>query len=224
MSGFAPERYPYLGCRCQRSVVFAIALSVLLSGIAGREVHAVDVHPWADGIVEVDVDGDGVADTGRELVIESGSSRSYRIRLSKEPRNLDQREAEVWWVKLAVSNCPEYGNGYCKDGDGIVIEWTPSIGRTFGKNDWSVWKYIRINAHEDTPGTEFVFSHHVWDDDANCPVEGSGLLRVRAADDGNGSSGSGSGSGTGSGSGSNGSGSGSGTGSGSGSNGSGSGS
>ena len=198
MSGFAPERYPYLGCRCRRSVVFAIALSVLLSGIAGRQVHAVDVHPWADGIVEVDVDGDGVADTGRELVIESGTSRSYRIRLSKEPRNLDQSEAELWWVKLAVSNCPEFPNGYCKDGDDIVIEWIPTLGRTFGKNDWSDWKDFRIDARKDKPGTEFVFSHHVWDDDANCPVEGSGEVSVSAVGAGSGSGTSGSGSGSGS--------------------------
>ena len=183
---------PWLGRFCLRwpgLVVFAvvIALSALLSTLVGPQPHAqsqdepTNTDEWVDqgGNVEANV---------ATLTINEGETRSYSVRLTKQPHmNADDDD---WWVMIVVDG-HRRSVEYYPDKVNPIVSWLPSIGRTFDRNDWSPWKDIRITAHEDEDDEDhtIVFSSELWDHDAYCPpgLHGGGtplaMVTVHIIDD-----------------------------------------
>ena len=110
------------------------------------------------------------------MTIAPGGYDSYSVELSALPENAPDengnvKDVDVWWVTLVV-DCTGYANGYCgKSRDDYEIRWTPSRGRTFDGDSWNSGKDIRIEVGPAVTRGTYTFRHHVWDDDANCPVE-----------------------------------------------------
>ena len=169
MSGTFRNRFPLLGIRAQVLLVCVVALATVAYGIAFPLVFAQaqeDPHPW-DGTVKV---------SPPTLTIAPGGYDSYSVELSALPENAPDengnvKDVDVWWVTLVV-DCTGYANGYCgKSRDDYEIRWTPSRGRTFDGDSWNSGKDIRIEVGPAVTRGTYTFRHHVWDDDANCPVE-----------------------------------------------------
>ena len=164
---------PWLGRFCLRwpgLVVFAvvIALSALLSTLVGPQPHAQSQDEPTNTDEWVDQGGNVEASVSR-LTINEGETKSYSVRLTKQPHmNAD----DDWWVMIVVDG-ERRGVEYYPDEKNPIVSWLPSIGRTFDRNDWSQWKDIRITAHEDDDDEDhtIVFSSEMWDHDAYCPPD-----------------------------------------------------
>ena len=185
---------PWLGRFCLRwpgLVVFAvvIAFSALLSTLVGPQPHAQsqEQHPtdtWAqDGTVQVEQTA---------LTIREGESKSYRLRLNRQPLE------DGWWVMVLVDGAKRYDGLYDKDGDlEDDISWVPSVGwQVDVTNDINAlaatpWRNITITAKQDadTEDQTITFAHELWDHDAYCPpaLHGGGtplaMVTVHIIDD-----------------------------------------
>ena len=182
---------PCLGSSRRLLVALAGTLSVLLSLTAPR-VHAQDVfkdHSWHEdenGNVEY---GRVEVDTSR-VEVDEGGMVTYYIRLSKAPilTREEMRAGKSWIVRLHVDGHPridEGANGYDVDGDGETdFTWQPNYYREFDLDDWNQWKDVRITAHQDGDGEDqqITFRHEVWDQNTECPFEGSEVT-VQVFDD-----------------------------------------
>ena len=101
---------PWLGRFCLRwpgLVVFAvvIALSALLSTLVGPQNPNEPTDQWVDdgGTVQVDQ---------TTLTIREGESKSYRLRLKRQPLE------DGWWAMILVDGSKRHDGLYDKDGDG----------------------------------------------------------------------------------------------------------
>ena len=104
------------------------------------------------------------------LTINEGETKSYSVRLTKQPHvNAD----DDWWVMIVVDGIGARGITIPMRTVSKGVSWVPSIGRTFDQDDWSQWKDIRITAHEDDDDEDhtIVFSSELWDHDAYCPPD-----------------------------------------------------
>ena len=159
-----------IGSRRRLLVALAVTLSALLS-LAAPVLHA-QPHHWG-GYVEVDTDGNG-----RSLKVDAdGESISYRIRLSEKPTKklgeaIVDLDDERWWIILRVDG------GMRADGDYNGIDWVPSVGWEFTKDNWDQWRTITIRGSKrgsSYDGNPIEIEHEVWDHETNCPFKGSGL-------------------------------------------------
>ena len=150
---FQPRPRP--GFLHRRLIVFAIALSVLLSGITTVQAQ---VNNWGDGTVIVDPP---------TLNLQPGQTQSYQLKLSKEPTG------DGWWVRVFVDGAVR------SDGDYKGFHWVPSVGWEFNRNNWMTWRTVTIRVDEDAKvGSSMLFYHDVWDHETNCPVHEVGNVRV----------------------------------------------
>ena len=157
---FQPRPRP--GFLHRRLIVFAIALSVLLSGIA--TVQAQDTS-WG-GTVEVNK---------RELTIEKGKTIEYKLRLSKEPTG------DNWWVMIWVNG--QKRPDVHEDGGYEGLIWTPSLGWEVDQDNWTQWRSVWITAAQDADvGASVIFTHEVWDHNANCPVHNAAEVSVKVVE------------------------------------------
>ena len=102
-----PSAAPKLGRLCLRwpgLVVIAVALSALVSGIAATQNPNEPTDQWA-------VDGGTVQVEQTTLTIREGESKSYRLRLNRQPLE------DGWWVIVLVDGAKRYDGHYDKDGD-----------------------------------------------------------------------------------------------------------
>ena len=88
----------------------AFVLTAIVCGIEGPPVrahdtgdgHTGDGHVHWNGDVEVDGNGDGVADQAITFTIGPGESTTYRLRLSERPIKHDGGDDDGWWVLIRV--------------------------------------------------------------------------------------------------------------------------
>ena len=177
---------PWLGRFCLRwpgLVVFAvvIALSALLSTLVGPQPHAQSQEPYNwGGTVEV---------SPSTLTIEPGKPTTYRLRLTKQPVNLDRDgnlvcdpilddscDASGWWVMIRVDGVVRI------DGVHNGFSWVPSVGWEFNQDNWEQWREVSIRTPDD--GESVTFSHEVWSNDTYCPVHGVSPVGVEIIEDG----------------------------------------
>ena len=177
---------PWLGRFCLRwpgLVVFAvvIALSALLSTLVGPSHHAQSQEPYDwGGTVEVSTS---------TLTIEPGKPTTYRLRLTKQPVNLDRDgnlvcdpslddscDASGWWVMIRVDGVVR------TDGVHNGFSWVPSVGWEFNQDNWEQWREVSIRTPDD--GESVTFSHEVWSNDTYCPVHGVSPVGVEIIEDG----------------------------------------
>ena len=177
---------PWLGRFCLRwpgLVVFAvvIAFSALLSTLVGPQHHAQSQEPYDwGGTVEV---------SPSTLTIEPGKPTTYRLRLTKQPVNLDRDgnlvcdpslddpcDASGWWVRIRVDGVVRY------DGEYKGFSWVPSVGWEFNQDNRNVWREVSITTPDD--GESVTFSHEVWSNDTYCPVHGVSPVGVEIIEDG----------------------------------------
>ena len=177
---------PWLGRFCLRwpgLVVFAvvIALSALLSTLVGPSHHAQSQEPYDwGGTVEVSTS---------TLTIEPGKPTTYRLRLTKQPVNLDRDgnlvcdpsldnscDASGWWVMIRVDGVVR------SDGVHNGFSWVPSVGWEFNQDNWEQWREVSIRTPDD--GESVTFSHEVWSNDTYCPVHGVSPVGVEIIEDG----------------------------------------
>ena len=149
---------PRPGFLHRRLIVFAIALSVLLSGIATVQAQ---INNWGDGTVLV---------KPSTLNIQPGQTQSYQLRLSAQPTV--EPTDDDWWVRVFVDGAVRI------DGDYKGIRWVPSVGREFNRNNWNQWRTVTIMVDHDAEVGSFLFYHDVWDHENNCPVHEVGKVRV----------------------------------------------
>ena len=173
--------------------VLAFAAAALLSGIAAPRVQAQESE-WRRDWLEVA--------PSTPLTLRKGESRTYSIRLKKQPINLDRdgnflnasdqiveliedaAPGDGWWVMIRVDGAVRIDGTYDADGDGTDdIRWVPSVGREFDSDNWNQWKEIRVYALTDLD-TPVVFSHEVWSNDTYCPEHGAGPVTISITDDG----------------------------------------
>ncbi len=150
-------------------VVFAvvIAFSALLSTLVGPQSHAQSQDTNATDIW-VD-DGGNVEASTSTLTINEGETKSYSVRLTKQPHEGADQD---WWVMIVVDGHRRPASHY-PDEKNPIVSWSPSIGRTFDKGDWDRWKDISITAHQDDDDDDhtIIFSSELWDHDAYCPPD-----------------------------------------------------
>ena len=168
-------------------VVFAvvIALSALLSTLVGPQPHAQNQDKNATDIW-VDEGGNVEASTST-LTIREGETKSYSVRLTKQPHSEADQE---WWVMIVVDG-HRRPDGHYPNEENPIVSWSPSIGRTFDRGNWNRWKDISITAHQDDDDDDhtIIFSSELWDHDAYCPpdLHGGGtplaMVTVRIIDD-----------------------------------------
>ena len=183
-----PSAAPKLGRLCLRwpgLVVIAVALSALVSGIAATQNPNEPTDQWA-------VDGGTVQVEQTTLTIREGESKSYRLRLNRQPLE------DGWWVIVLVDGAKRYDGHYDKDGDGEDdIFWVPSVGRQVDVTDdmnagaVTPWRNITIYAEQDadTENQTITFAHELWDHNTYCPpaLHGGGtplaMVTVHIIDD-----------------------------------------
>ena len=184
-------------------VVFAlvIARAALLSTLVGPQLHAQSqeqntTDQWVDDGGTVQVSGYDSMENGRPtLVINEGESRSYYVRLTRQPQypdddstvdNKDNCALDTgaipqtcpWWVMIAVEGSRRGNGSYTPDGhDSPIVSWSPNIGREFHFRDWNQPKNVKITTYEDDDDRDevVIFSHELWDHDAYCPPGLHGL-------------------------------------------------
>ena len=166
-------------------VVFAavIALLALLSTLVGPEPHAQSQEPYDwGGAVEV---------SPSTLTIMPGETKTYSLRLSKQPVILN-RHGELcdpdaapppdpsekcnknpWWVMIRVNvprNADDTYAGY---------SFVPSVGWEIklGPDEWKKWRTVSINAPADAAGP-ITITHEVWANSTYCPVHEKGSVGV----------------------------------------------
>ncbi|MCY4407953.1 MAG: hypothetical protein OXC15_16420, partial [Rhodospirillaceae bacterium] len=148
-------------------VVFAvvIGLSALLSTLVGPQPHAQSQDRNATDIW-VDEGGNVEASTAT-LTINEGETKSYSVRLTKQPHSEADQD---WWVMIVVDGHRRPAS-YYPDEENPIVSWSPSIGRTFDRGNWNRWKDITITAHQDDDDDDhtIIFSSELWDHDAYCP-------------------------------------------------------
>ena len=124
-------------------VVIAIALLALVSGIAATQNPNEPTDQWVDdgGTVQVDQ---------TTLTIREGESKSYRLRLNRQPLE------DGWWAMILVDGSKRYNGHYDKDGDGEDdISWMPDVGWQIDVTDdmnagaVTPWRNITITAKQD---------------------------------------------------------------------------
>ena len=108
------------------------------------------------------VDGGTVQVEQTTLTIREGESKSYRLRLNRQPLE------DGWWVIVLVDGAKRYDGHYDKDGDGEDdIFWVPSVGRQVDVTDdmnagaVTPWRNITIYAEQDadTENQTITFAH-----------------------------------------------------------------
>ena len=172
-------------------VVFAavIALSALLSTLVGPEPHAQSQEPYDwGGAVEV---------SPSTLTIMPGETKTYSLRLSKQPVILNRHgelcdpdsdpppdpsekcDKNPWWVMIRVNvprNADDTYAGY---------SFVPSVGWEIklGPDEWKKWRTVSINAPVDAAGP-ITITHEVWANSTYCPVHGKGSVGVNVGSNG----------------------------------------
>ena len=148
-------------------VVFAvvIAFSALLSTLVGPQSLAQSqgtnlTDDWVDG-------GGNVEASTAMLMINEGETKSYSVRLTKQPHEGADQD---WWVMIVVDGHRRPAS-YYPDEKNPIVSWSPSIGRTFDRGNWYIEKDITITAHQDDDEDDhtIIFSSELWDHDAYCP-------------------------------------------------------
>ena len=164
MPASARKRRPRLGYHRRALVVFAVVV-VIAYGSGAPPVQAQDngETPW-QGSVEV---------SPSTLTLAPGQSLSYRVRLTEPPT------ADGWWVMVHVDGAGR------PDGSYRGISWVPSVGWLFNQDNWDQWRGIVIRTDDDVElGTQVLFTHEVWDHNADCPVHNVGPVTLRVIDNG----------------------------------------
>ena len=175
-------------------VVFAvvIGLSALLFTLIGPQLHAqpseeekaaTDAWVAAGGTVEVEP---------TTLTIREGESKSYRLKLTRQPLEDD------WYVRILVEGSNRSDGEYDADGDGENdISWVPSAGWEIDITDSNnpetdtPWRTVTIYALDDDDKEDqtITLSHELWDHNTYCPptLHGGGtplaMITVRIIDD-----------------------------------------
>ena len=180
------------GRRFRTLVAFALSFLLVASGFYGANSLA-DQHEerefWngntAYGTVEVSLDqGDRKNPSSSiSLTLGPGESKTYYVRLSKQPLT------NGWFVLIrARVNGAMLANGYYPSTatyHTADITWVPSIYRTFnmenGKDpsEPTVWKGVRIKAKKNLAEPVTInITHEVWEDDTFCPIHEVGQVTV----------------------------------------------
>ena len=140
------------------------------------------------------------------LTIMPGETKTYSLRLSKQPVILNRRgelcdpdsdpppdpsekcNKNPWWVMIRVNvprNADDTYAGY---------SFVPSVGWEIklGPDEWKKWRIVSITAPVDAAGP-ITITHEVWANSTYCPVHEKGSVGVNVG--GNGGNGNGNGNG-----------------------------
>ena len=164
------------GRRVRALVAFLLSFLLVASGFYGTKSLAQSGEPWDGNPANGDVEVEGSVSS---LNLRAGESKSYRIRLSRQPTS------DNWWVRIFVNGASR-ADGHYPPGnrEDAMISWMPSVGWEFDvdNNDPEQptrWRTITFTAHKniDTP---IKIMHEVWEDNTNCPIHERGKITVNA--------------------------------------------
>ncbi len=161
------------GRRFGALVAFALSFLLVASGFYGANSLAQSGEPWDGNPVNGDVEVEGSVSA---ISLRAGESRSYRIRLSRQPKT------NGWWVRIFVNGAQRSDGEYFENGE-KVISWVPSVGWQFDvdnhqdPNQPTQWRTITFRAHQDI-NTPIKIMHEVWEDNTNCPIHERGKITV----------------------------------------------
>ena len=169
-------------------VAFFISFLLVAYGFYGTNSLA-DQHKerefWngdtTKGTVEVSIDQMNPL-SSISLTLGPGESKTYYVRLSKQPLT------NGWFVLIrARVNGAMLWNGHYPPGarEDAMITWVPSKYRTFNKENGkdpsepTQWKDVRIEAKENLAEPVTInIKHEVWEDDTFCPIHEVGKVTI----------------------------------------------
>ena len=165
------------GRRVRSLVAFALSFLLVASGFYGANSLAQSGEPWDGNPANGDVEVEGSVSS---LNLRAGESKSYRIRLTRQPK------ADNWWVRIFVNGVAR-GDGFYPPGnrEDAMISWIPSVGWEFDVDNMNdaeqptPWRTITFTAHKNIT-TPINIMHEVWEDDTNCPIHERGKITIRS--------------------------------------------
>ena len=163
------------GRRVRSLVALLLSFLLVASGFYGANSLAQSGEPWDGNPANGDVEVEGSVSS---LNLRAGESKSYRIRLTRQPK------ADNWWVRIFVNGANRAG-GYYPPGnrEDAMISWVPSVGWEFdvdNTNDAEQptrWRTITFKAHKNIT-TPIKIMHEVWANNRECPIHERGKITI----------------------------------------------